>query len=115
MTIIGDGFYRHVPYEDRLMDPRMLDPKFALKKSLRTKFSRKSSGSKHSSKPESPGGSRALPKDERKEAFRRIIASQGPKHDPEDQPLPAFVDEWMAAYESGADVTRWYSSAQHNN
>ena len=40
----------------------------------------------------------------------RIVRSQTRRHDPEHQPLPAFADVWLAAYERGVDVTRWYGS-----
>jgi hypothetical protein len=49
-------------------------------------------------------------KAEEKELYKRVIASQKPSHDPADQPLPAFADEWLRRYERGDDVTRWYSS-----
>ena len=40
----------------------------------------------------------------------RLALSQLPGHRPAHQPLPAFADEWLAGYESGRDVTRWFAS-----
>ncbi len=39
-----------------------------------------------------------------------LVKSQTPGHDPTHQPLPAFADEWMAAYDAGVDVSTWYAS-----
>ncbi|MBE7191690.1 MAG: metal-dependent hydrolase [Gordonia polyisoprenivorans] len=40
----------------------------------------------------------------------RLIASQAPLHNPKDQPLPEWVDVWMADYERGADMTTYFRS-----
>lgn len=40
----------------------------------------------------------------------RLALSQVPGHRPAREPLPAFADEWLAGYESGRDVTRWFAS-----
>lgn len=40
----------------------------------------------------------------------RLIASQSPFHNPKHQPLPAWVDVWMKAYEQGADMTTFFHS-----
>lgn len=39
-----------------------------------------------------------------------LFRSQTPNHDPIHQPLPAFADEWLAAYDAGRDVAHWYGS-----
>lgn len=46
----------------------------------------------------------------------RLALSQAPNHDPREQPLPAWVDTWMAEYERGTDMTTFAveSSAGHN-
>jgi hypothetical protein len=33
--------------------------------------------------------------------------SQTPRHDPAREPLPTWVNDWHAAYDSGADVTTY--------
>ena len=38
---------------------------------------------------------------------RHLARSQTPRHDPAQEPLPAWVDEWHAAYDCGADVTTY--------
>jgi predicted metal-dependent hydrolase len=37
----------------------------------------------------------------------RETKAQTPRHDPADEPLPTWVTEWHAAYDSGADVTTY--------
>ena len=37
-----------------------------------------------------------------------ILASQAPFHDPTNQPLPDYYDEWIGLWSSGQDVTRLY-------
>ena len=39
-----------------------------------------------------------------------VMRSQLPGHDPGKQKLPAFAEEWLARYEAGYDVTRWYTA-----
>jgi predicted metal-dependent hydrolase len=41
----------------------------------------------------------------------RLLLSQVPKHKPAGEPLPSFADTWFRSYESGHDVTRFYSSS----
>jgi len=40
----------------------------------------------------------------------RLLRSQVPHHQPVHEPLPAFADTWFRAYDSGADVSRFYSA-----
>jgi hypothetical protein len=41
---------------------------------------------------------------------RRVLLSQTPFHDPEGDTLPEFADRWFARWDSGGDVSRWYSA-----
>ena len=36
-----------------------------------------------------------------------LARSQTPRHDPAQEPLPAWEGEWHTAYDSGADVTTY--------
>ena len=40
----------------------------------------------------------------------RLALSQAPAHDPADQPLPQWADEWMRAYDRGADMTAYFGT-----
>jgi len=39
----------------------------------------------------------------------RLLRSQYPRHSQADEPVPAFADEWHAAYAAGRDVADWYA------
>jgi hypothetical protein len=45
-------------------------------------------------------------------ALAGVVRSQMPGHDPAHEKLPVLADEWFARYESGYDVTQWYTAAQ---
>jgi hypothetical protein len=38
---------------------------------------------------------------------RHLARSQTPRHDPVDEALPAWVEEWHRAYDRGEDVTTY--------
>jgi predicted metal-dependent hydrolase len=44
----------------------------------------------------------------------RLLLSQGPYHDPAEQPLPASADEWMRDYERGADMKSYFGRPPAN-
>lgn len=41
-----------------------------------------------------------------------VMRSQIPGHNPAKAKLPALAEEWLARYESGYDVTRWYTASE---
>ena len=102
LEVIIAGFNAHVPLADREIDARVLLPSFQLRHKLRTMLGRESAAL-----PDSFAG---VPSHERRTASLRILRSQMPNHDPEDQPLPEFAAQWLERYERGEDVVRWYSS-----
>ena len=40
----------------------------------------------------------------------RLALTQAPAHNPADQPLPQWADEWMRAYDRGEDMTTYYGA-----
>jgi hypothetical protein len=40
----------------------------------------------------------------------RLARSQRPGHSPAREATPPFADEWLAAYDRGRDVARWYAA-----
>lgn len=100
--IIADGVNAHVPESDRKVDARTLLPTFGLKQGLRDRLARKRS--------RVPNAFATVPRMQRLVAVVRVLLSQTPFHDPTDQPLPPFADEWFDRWDSGGDVTRWYTS-----
>lgn len=102
MELIAHGFNEHVPFADRQVDAQVMLPKYALKQALRRALRRPGTP------PKPPARFPDVPTSERLTSLKGLLASQMPYHDPEHQPLPAFADEWFAAYDDGADVVRWY-------
>jgi len=62
------------------------------------------------------GGARPppqLPDASRREIWSllyRLVRSQRPGHRPAGERTPPFADEWLAAYDAGRDVVRWYDA-----
>jgi predicted metal-dependent hydrolase len=44
-----------------------------------------------------------------------VMRSQLPGHNPAKQKLPRFAVEWLARYEAGYDVTRWYTAGNQTS
>lgn len=105
-----DGFNRHVPLEDRLVDARCMYPDRPIRRKIAGRVPFLTDVVAAPVDLSYPDAMHPLTKDEEKDYTRRLIGSQRPSHDPHDQPLPAFAAEWKARYERGDDVTRWYSS-----
>jgi predicted metal-dependent hydrolase len=51
-----------------------------------------------------------IPLREQAVAALGVIRSQLPGHNPAKQKLPPLATEWLARYEAGYDVTRWYTA-----
>ncbi|MDY6995518.1 MAG: metal-dependent hydrolase [Actinomycetota bacterium] len=104
LAVIADGANTHVPESELLIDARTILPLPGLLASLRGRLPFSSSG-------QAPApGFATVPWNEKITAGWRILLSQLPFHDPADEPLPVFADEWFARWDRGHDVTRWYSA-----
>jgi predicted metal-dependent hydrolase len=101
--IIADGVNAHVPESDRKVDARTLLPSFGMRQALRERLTLRR---RHSSTPKAFS---TVPRVEILVAVFRILLSQTPYHNPDHQPLPAIADRWFERWNSGGDVTRWYS------
>jgi Predicted metal-dependent hydrolase len=102
--IIADGVNAHVPLSDRKVDARTMMPAYGLRDSLRRTLRLDPSGTASAS------AFASIPRRELLTMTGRVLLSQTPFHDPEDERLPEFADRWFARWESGGDVTRWYSA-----
>ena len=100
--IIADGVNAHVPEADRKVDARTLLPTFSVAQTLRDRLSGR--------RVRTPGAFASVPRSEIVTAVVRLLLSQTPYHNPDHQPLPTFADEWFERWNSGGDVTHWYSS-----
>ncbi|HEY8546785.1 MAG TPA: metal-dependent hydrolase [Acidimicrobiales bacterium] len=98
---IFDGFARHVPREVIGFDPRGLHPRKGPLLGLRNRLL----PGRRGEQPLAGNPLASTPEAERKAMARGLRRSQAPHHDPADQPLPAFADEWLAAWRQGVDVT----------
>ncbi len=50
----------------------------------------------------------SVPRTELWRMVYRLLCSQYPHHSPADEETPPFADEWLAEYDRGRDVVRWY-------
>ena len=105
--IIADGVNAHVPEADRKVDARTLLPTFGLRQALRQRLPFGDAGIHPT-----PKAFSSVPRIEILVAYSRVLLSQTPFHNPAHQPLPAFADRWFERWNSGGDVTRWYTGEQ---
>lgn len=105
MTVIADGVNAHVPEVDRKVDARTLSPTFGLRTALRQKLPL---GGRDRRRWAAPAFA-SVPLPEKATSAVRILLSQTPFHNPANEPLPVFADEWFARWDRGGDVTRWYT------
>jgi len=106
MRIIADGVNEHVPESDRKVDARTLLPTFGMWQGLRQRFPLPG---RHSA-PATPTAFSTVPRNQRLVAAARVLLSQTPFHNPANELLPKFADRWFERWNSGGDVTRWYTS-----
>lgn len=104
---ILEGFDRHVPLEDRLVEARQLVPSASWVRELRTRLpfvGRRLEGSY-------PTAFGCVPSSELALTFARLVRSQLPSHRPADEPTPRWAETWLEAYGRGVDMTRFEGRA----
>jgi hypothetical protein len=99
--LILAGFEKHVPLEDRHISTSAVGPSglWLGELSERLPLVRRRSG-----RPSMLG---RVPGRDLRTMVWHLAKSQTPRHDPVHEPLPTWVSEWHAAYDSGADVTTY--------
>jgi predicted metal-dependent hydrolase len=105
--IIADGVNAHVPERDRRVDARTLLPAFGARQTLRQRLS---FTGRHDPPP-TPSAFASVSRKHKLVAVGRVLLSQTPFHDPANEPLPQFADHWFERWNSGGDVTRWYTAS----
>lgn len=95
---IAQGFDRIVPFAERGASTRELLSGAFLTGELRQRLGLRRNGSA------APTIFGPVPTRELLAMLWRLALSQTPYHDPADQPLPAWADTWMRAYENGVDM-----------
>jgi predicted metal-dependent hydrolase len=104
LEVITAGFNEHVPFEERQFDARNFLPRHRFRQQVMSLVTL-------GRRPAPPPVVGKLPRARVMACTWGLLKSQMPGHDPARQPLPAFAGEWMRRYESGADVTRYYTAA----
>lgn len=109
MTVV-EGFDEHVPLADRGVSARdaLTSGLFAGELKRRLPFARNGSTALP------PSVFHAVPATTIMSMMWRLVLSQGPRHDPAVQPIPAWADEWMSAYERGSDMTAYFGMPPAN-
>lgn len=105
--LIADGVNEHVPERDRKVDARTFLPAYALRQGLRQRLP---FGGRPTAPAATPSAFSTVPRKQRLAAAGRVLLSQTPFHDPANEPLPEFAGRWFGRWNSGEDVTRWYTS-----
>lgn len=113
--IVGDtveGFAMAVPLEDQHIDVRRALPSRMYRREIAGRLPVVGRWVRRQ-----PGGT-ALQAASSLELLRMawgLVKSQVPGHDPTHQPLPAFAEEWFAAWDDGVDVSTWYASTRNRD
>ncbi len=108
----ADSFNKNVSLEDRKVDARSMfggkGPIATLVEKIRCRFRRQPVA------PADHGPFAKLyplvPQREKVAAAYGVVRSQIPGHDPAHLTLPVLATEWLARYNAGYDVTRWYTA-----
>src|SRR5262245_40971658 len=97
--LILAGFEKHVPFEDRHVTSRAVGPSGLWLGEFCERFPvvRRRGG-----RPSMLGH---VPGRDLRTMVWKLARSQTPRHDPAEEALPTWLNEWHAAYDSGADVT----------
>jgi predicted metal-dependent hydrolase len=95
------GFEKHVPLEDRHVATSAVGPRglWLGELSRRLPVVRRRGGR--------PSMLSHVPGQDLRTMVWHLALSQTPRHDPAHEPLPSWVGQWYAAYDSGADVTTY--------
>lgn len=106
-TVACRGFDRHVPFEDR----RAAATEIALGwPELRARMTRLWPPRRRRDEAPCPTQFGTVPRLELARMLFRLARSQHPRHSPETEETPPFADEWLAAYDRGRNVVRWYDA-----
>jgi predicted metal-dependent hydrolase len=109
-TLACHGFDEHVPFEDRLAPASELALGWAETLARFTQlwpFTRQPR-----EKPTYPNQFATVPRMQLLRMLYRLARSQHPRHSPATEQIPPFADEWMAEYDRGRNVVRWYGDTK---
>ncbi|MFZ2528798.1 MAG: metal-dependent hydrolase [Rhodococcus sp. (in: high G+C Gram-positive bacteria)] len=106
IEIASEGFNKHVPVEDRNIDAMAMFAWYRRRQTFRKLIPTLTAV-------DNGPMTRAfdhLPLGEQLVALGGVVRSQMPRHNPEHEKLPALADRWFKRFESGYDVTQWYTA-----
>jgi predicted metal-dependent hydrolase len=113
MLAVAKDFNKHVPIEERKVDAMSMFSGPGWKKTLLQKFPFLQRHRFFDVPNHGPFG-KPYPHVRQRELLATaygVVRSQIPGHNPATQKLPALAVEWLARYDGGYDVTRWYTAA----
>jgi predicted metal-dependent hydrolase len=96
---VVDGIVAHVGEEECGIDPATGTPVEMWRSEVRARLPRRGP------RPSSMLGH--VPGRDLRTMVRHLATSQLPRHRPADEPLPAWIDRWHAAYDAGADISSY--------
>jgi predicted metal-dependent hydrolase len=99
-NLVLAGFEEHVPLDDRLIPTSAVSPSGLYLSELSDRLPFRSRGPYRSML-------RRVRGRELWTMLWRELLAQTPRHDPGNEPLPAWADQWHRAYDAGADVTTY--------
>jgi predicted metal-dependent hydrolase len=99
--LIVDGFEQHVPLEDRHILTSAVGPSGLWLGEMANRFL---SARRRGAYPSMLG---RVPGRDLRTMLWHLAKSQTPNHNPADEPLPQWVDQWFAAFDAKADVTSY--------
>jgi hypothetical protein len=105
LSVIADGVNDHVPPADRQVDARTLLPAYGALQNVKRKLPWVARGQVV------PPPFASVPRKQRLVAAGRVLLSQTPFHNPQQEPLPEFADRWFQRWDRGGDVIHWYTPA----
>ncbi|WP_328359232.1 metal-dependent hydrolase [Mycobacterium sp. NBC_00419] len=115
MVAMAESFNRHIPTEVRRVDAGSMFGGNRWRMTLSQRFPTLQKYPSFAPPKYGPFG-KPYPNVRRREllaALYGVARSQIPGHNPAHQKLPALAAEWLARYDAGYDVTRWYSAARN--
>jgi predicted metal-dependent hydrolase len=98
--ILAD-FEKHVPLEARLISAKAVSPLGLYISEVTDRLPARRSRRDH------PSMLRHVPGRDLRAMLWREAKAQTPHHDPADEPLPNWAQEWNAAYDAGADIATY--------
>ena len=98
--VILDGFERHVPLADRLIETRRLSPKHSWFRELGARLPGRAP-----TRDRYPTAFHAVPAAVLALTAFRLLRAQLPHHRPANEPVPRWTETWYAAYARGDDMT----------